>query len=134
MKVYKIYAGLGGGFGGAEFQGTYEFNTPEEADKAAYDMAWEIYESYGGNHGLSDWDAVYEDCLESEWIDPASMTESEIEQVVNDAYIETVEGWLEYYAKETDSDEDPEDDEYDGYWDDEEDDEDDDDDSDCYCE
>lgn len=31
MGYYNIYAGLGGGFGGATFQGMMEFNSEEEA-------------------------------------------------------------------------------------------------------
>ena len=97
-RLYKIYAGLNGSFGGAIFQGVYEFASQKEADKFAYDLAVEEYESYGGNHGLLDWDGVYEDLLESEWIEPGAQSEAEIEGIVDDAYIEQMEGWLEYKA------------------------------------
>ena len=75
-------------------------NSPsqDEADKFAYDLAVEEYESYGGNHELLDWDGVYKDLLESEWIEPGAQSEAEIEGIVDDAYIEQVESWIEYKA------------------------------------
>lgn len=100
-QPYKIYAGLNGSFGGAVYQGTYEFASQEEAEKYAYDLAWEEYESYGGNHGLLDWDGVYEDLLESEWIEPGAQSEADIEIAVDEAYREQVEGWIEYRAVPT---------------------------------
>ena len=122
MPKFKLYAGLGGGFGGAHYHGTYEFKTQEEADRAAYELAWEEYESYGGHHGLDDWEGVYVDCVDSGWITD-DMSPHDIEQVVNDAYLETVESWITWYAKEVDPILD---------W--HGDGEDDDDDADCYCE
>lgn len=125
-RLYKIYAGLSGSFGGAIFQGVYEFASQKEAEKYAYDLAWEEYESYGGNHGLLDWDGVYEDLLESEWIEPGAQSDAEIENIVDAAYLEQVEGWLEYkavpipFGKMYDPDCDEDDDAYD------------DDDADCY--
>ena len=32
MKKYRIYAGLGGGFGGAKFEGIYEYRNQREAE------------------------------------------------------------------------------------------------------
>ena len=122
MPKFKLYAGLGGGFGGAHYHGTYEFETQEEADRASYELAWEEYESYGGHHGLDDWESVYADCVDSGWITD-DMSPHDIEQVVKDAYLETVEGWIIWYAKEVDPVLD---------W--HSDDEDDDDDADCFCE
>ena len=98
MAKYRLYAGLSGGFSGAVYQGTEEFKSQQEAEWRAYDIAWEEYESYGGNHGLLDWDACYEDALEAEWIDPHSQTQEEIERIVNDHYREQVEGWIVYKA------------------------------------
>lgn len=98
MAKYRLYAGLSGGFGGAVYQGTEEFKSQQEAEQRAYDIAWEEYESYGGNHGLLDWDACYEDALEAEWIDPHSQTQEEIERIVDDHYREQVEGWIVYKA------------------------------------
>ena len=98
MAKYRIYAGLNGGFGGMVYQGTRDFASDQEAEWYAYDIAWEEYESYGGNHGLLDRDGVYDDLLESEWIDPQSQSEEEIDRIVDDHYREQVEGWIEYKA------------------------------------
>ena len=125
MAKYRIYAGLSGGFGGMVYQGIREFKSQQEAEWYAYDIAWEEYESYGGNYGLLDWDGIYEDLLESEWIDSQSQSEEEIDRIVDDHYREQVEGWIEYKAVLV-NDSCPSD------WD--EDEEYDDDDADCYCE
>jgi hypothetical protein len=124
MAKYRLYAGLGGNMGGLVYQGTEEFKSYQEAEWRAYDIAWEEYESYGGNHGLLDWDACYEDALESEWIDPHSQTQEEIERIVDDHYREQVESWIVYKAvlvTESNADPDCDDDDYN------------DDDTDCYC-
>ena len=125
MAKYRIYAGLNGGFGGMVYQGTRDFASDQEAEWYASDIAWEEYESYGGNHGLLDRDGVYDDLLESEWIDPQSQSEEEIDRIVDDHYREQVESWIEYKAVLV-NDSCPSD------WD--EDEEYDDDDADCYCE
>ncbi len=125
MAKYRLYAGLNGGFGGAVYQGTEEFRSQEEAEWRAYDLAWEEYESYGGNHGLIDWDGCYDDLLESEWIDPHSQTQEEIERMVDDHYREQVESWIVYKAVLIgESGYDPDCDDSDNF---------DDDDADCYC-
>lgn len=98
MAKYRLYAGLSGSFGGAVYQGTEEFKSQEETEWRAYDLAWEEYESYGGNHGLIDWEGCYEDLLESEWIDPHSQSQEEIERMVDDHYREQVESWIVYKA------------------------------------
>ena len=121
---FRIYAGLSGGFGGAVYQGIYECRSQEEAEWKAYDIAVEEYESYGGNHGLTDWDGCYEDLLESEWIEPGAQSEEEIERMVDDHYREQVESWIVYKAVPVESsstDFDIDDADYE-------------DDTDCYCE
>lgn len=123
MAKYRLYARLGGGFGGAVYQGTEEFKSQQEAEWRAYDIAWEEYESYGGNHGLLDWDACYEDALEAEWIDPHSQTQEEIERIVDDHYREQVESWIVYKAVPVETGDDLDCDDYEDY-----------DDPDCYCE
>ena len=69
MALYNIYHGLGGSFGGMQYDYTAEFETEKEAEKAAYDAAWEEYESYEGSCGIRDWAQVAEDYLEAECID-----------------------------------------------------------------
>lgn len=55
MQKYNIYAGLGGGFGGASYQGTGDFKSLADAENEAYQLAVEEYESYSGCHGLLSW-------------------------------------------------------------------------------
>ena len=38
MAWYKIYAGLGGGFGGAEYKGTFEYKSEADAEADALIM------------------------------------------------------------------------------------------------
>ena len=96
---FKVYAGLGGGFGGASFEGIYEFTSVEEAERAAYNMAFDEYESYGGLHGLLDWEGVREDLQESGFLDD-TISENEIEDMIASKYIEHAESWLDYYVEE----------------------------------
>lgn len=98
MFKYKIYAGLGGSFGGAKCHGSYEFPSLKEAERYAYDLAWEEYQSYEGSHGILSWDDVYENCLASEWIEPEAQSEAEIASIVDDAYLEEVESWIQWRA------------------------------------
>lgn len=97
MALFKIYAGLGGGFGGAQYHGTYEYSDKQEAEHDAYNLAWEEYESYGGYHGLYTWDSMREE-IANEYYDGDIDAVSEEE--VTDAYNEEVEGWLVYKAIE----------------------------------
>ena len=102
MAWYKIYAGLDGGFGGATYRGTYEFETEDDAWKEAYDLAWEEYESYAGLYGLLDWDGAYEDWIES-------FNEIPTDEQLHDHYTEIAEGWMDYYVREAESEHDVED-------------------------
>lgn len=91
MPWFKIYAGLGGGFGGANYQGTYEFDTHEDAEQAAYEQAVKEYKSYEGNYGIMDWEECKEACIdEAGW-------DSDDDSV--DAYYqEEIESWIDYYV------------------------------------
>ena len=93
MAWYKVYAGLGGGFGGANYQGTFEYDSYKEAMDDACRMAEEEYQSYEGNYGLPDWDECREDLIESGWEDPS-------DDDVNDEYRENIESWIDYYVDE----------------------------------
>lgn len=88
--LYNIYAGLGGGFGGAQYDYTCNCESKEEAEDLAYDAAINVYELYEGSHGLLD----YSDCRE------VSSSDEEAEEMYN----EERESWLEYYAVPTDED------------------------------
>ena len=98
MTKYAIFAGLGGGFGGAQYYGVYEFISKEEAERYAYDLAFDEYQSYEGCHGILSYEDVYEDLLASEWIEPGAQSDAEIDSIVEEHYIEEVEGWIEYKA------------------------------------
>lgn len=98
MKKFKLYAGLGGSFGGATLQGVYEYRNAREAEQAAYQLAVEEYESYGGMHGLLDYEGCYEDLQESGMID--TIDQNEIDDMVTAHYFAYMESWLEYYVEE----------------------------------
>ena len=87
MKKYRLYSGLGGGFGGAVYQETVECATQEEANDAAYELACQDYESYAGTNGIRDFAEIMEeeDC-----------SEEEAEQIYNDDR----DSWIEYWAEE----------------------------------
>ena len=52
MERFHLYAGLGGGFGGARYNQTIEAEDIEEAYEYAHDLAVEEYQSYEGLHGI----------------------------------------------------------------------------------
>ena len=94
---YNIYAGLGGSFGGATYQGTGDFSSRESAEEMAYQYAVEEYEMYEGYHGILDW----YDVAENNNLDPDDENnESEIDELYN----EEKESWMEYYAILTEED------------------------------
>lgn len=90
---FEIYAGLGGGFGGASYIETIEANTREEAEEYARQCAIDDYESYEGSHGILSRDDVFEDLIES-------FGEEPLEEDVDLKYMEEVEGWIMYYVEE----------------------------------
>ena len=87
MKKFKIYAGLGGGFGGATYSYTDEFESEDEASKAAWESAIESYEGYCGLHGLRE----VGDIMEEDKVD---------EDEAIEIYNEERETWLDYYVVE----------------------------------
>lgn len=97
MAYFKIYAGLSGGFGGANFVDTLEFDNESEANQYAYEEAISIYEGYEGIHGLR----TLEQIMEDEGI--------EAEDIGLDMYIEERENWLDYYVEPVESLEDTDD-------------------------
>lgn len=98
-EEYNIYAGLGGGFGGAKYHSTILAGGIEEATSYAYECARNEYEMYEGMHGIQDW----QDICEGLGYDPLLITEQE-EKDVDTAYIEEVENWIEYYVVLTSED------------------------------
>ena len=87
MGYYKIYAGLGGGFGGAEYLWTDEYTSEDEAVECAYNQACELYYDYQG----FDREIALED--------NPSLTEDELSEMES----EDLETWVDYYVIETDS-------------------------------
>lgn len=91
---FKIYAGISDFGSGAPYQATMSFPTENDAIDYAWYLAQEDYESYGGMHGYSDRDAIYED-PEEFGVDPDSDT---FDEDVEAAYKEQVEFAVEYYV------------------------------------
>lgn len=92
MPKFKIYAGLSGGFGGANYIGTYEYNSEQEANEDAYRIAIEEYESYGGHHGLMNWNECRQDLIDSFGEEPT-------DEEVDSHYQEYMESCIEYWVK-----------------------------------
>lgn len=90
MAWFKIYAGLGGGFGGAEYIGTFEFENQDEALEYAYQAAIECYESYEGEHGLLDWNECREELKNSGY----DYDDGEVDEYYGDE----IESWVDYYV------------------------------------
>ena len=97
---YDIYCGLSGGFGGATYSHTAEFLTADDAEAEARQLAIEEYQSYEGFHGILCWDEMKE-MLEEDY---GEVTDEEVDE----AYLDEVEGWIEYYVKVHDPDNPPE--------------------------
>ena len=114
MPFFKIYHGMGGGFGGDQYDYTGEFKDREEAQEEACRLAREDYESYEGASGILD----YDDCIRALLID-AGMDEDELDDFcgdmeilmneygvsyedVSDMYEEEIEGWICYHIEPAD--------------------------------
>lgn len=90
--VYNIYAGLGGGFGGAEFCGEGEFVSEEDAMEYAREQAVHEYQSYEGLHGIFGLEDIREE-YQDFGLDE-DFTDEELEEVYNSE----IESWIEYYV------------------------------------
>ncbi len=86
ISKWAIFAGLGGGFGGANFTGEVFTGTKEQAESRAYGAAQEEYDSYEGLHGLRDTQMI---------MDEDGVDEEEAEQIRN----EEMESWLDYWVE-----------------------------------
>lgn len=99
---FKIFAGLGGGFGGAEFQYIEEFASLEDAEEAAWSAAADIYDDHAGSNGLRTIsDIVDEDYSGKEFLNYDLV---ELEEMAEEQYSEERESWLDYYAEEVTDD------------------------------
>lgn len=86
MEKYKVYAGLGGSFGGADYIDTLEFENHDKAMEFAHQVACEKYEDYAGLYGLR----TVEEIMEQD--------ETDEEEAIM-IYNEERESWLDYNAK-----------------------------------
>jgi hypothetical protein len=103
MKRYKIYAGLNGGFGGAHYQETKEFESEIEASEYAYVLACEEYESYGELHGLLTTEQAEEEATQNtdrEDFESDQDYEDAITEHVQELFNEDREKWINYYVEE----------------------------------
>lgn len=89
LRWFKIYAGVGGSFGGAKYIGTYQYQSEEEAGQAAYEEAWNAYESYSSRIRVRSVETI----MEEDGLD---------EEAAQEARREEVEPWLSYHVEETD--------------------------------
>lgn len=88
VRKWKIFAGLGGGFGGARYKRTVSC-TEEEAERHAYLDACEEYESHEGTQGIRAVDEI---------MDEEGCGEVEAQEIYN----EERESWLDYHVKPAD--------------------------------
>lgn len=88
---YKIYAGLGGSFGGATYQHTDEFESDEDALDFAYGLAGLMYDSLEGLHGLPSWEDIRDELSDSYGPD-----EEPSEDDIYELYMERRDNWLDY--------------------------------------
>lgn len=100
MKRYNIYAGLGGSFGGAQYQYTTDCKDEDEASDLAYQAAIEEYESYEGLHGIKTWDDCRDDIAEEDDVLPEEVSDDAVDVMYN----EERENWIDFYAVPTDED------------------------------
>ena len=98
MERYNIYAGMGGSFGGANYQMTGEFASKEEAEKEAYECACDIYSSYEGINGILNWDECAADYCELYGIASLEELTEEDNENISELYDEEREGWIVYFA------------------------------------
>ncbi|MBO7210999.1 MAG: hypothetical protein J6V44_08305 [Methanobrevibacter sp.] len=98
MAWFKIFAGMSGSFGGAQYHGTYEYIDEDEAMADAYLKAEEEYQSYEGCHGIMSPSDVEEDLRDSGFIDD-DMTDDEVADMVDCYYREEIESWISYYVQ-----------------------------------
>jgi hypothetical protein len=102
MQRYRIFAGLGGGFGGAHYLYTEEFKTEQDANDAAYMEACDIYESQEGC-GIDGWkefmDEARQNISEEDFVDDESSYESALEEWATQASAEARESWVDWNAE-----------------------------------
>lgn len=89
--LFDIYYGLSGGFGGATYHGTEEFEDEEQAEKYACECACDEYSSYEGLYGLKSYVDCEQDAIEE-------FGDDYTDEDVDDFYRDEVEEWIDYYV------------------------------------
>ena len=90
--MYNIYAGLGGGFGGANYIGTIDCESLEDAYALAREYAIEEYDSYSGMYGVTDRGDIYDNP------EDFGLEDGYSEEDVDEVLQEEIDSWIEYYA------------------------------------
>ena len=102
MARYKIYAGLGGGFGGDCYDHTDEFETEALAEEDAYETACGVYESYEGSNGLMSFEEVLKEAKdeisEEDYEDEESCGRA-LEEIADEILNEQRESWIKYHVE-----------------------------------
>ena len=88
MPLFKIYAGLGGGMGGAEYVETSEFQDEANAMDYAWQVAMECYDDMAGLYGLLSMEEIAEE------------NPDEDEDYIQELYEAEAESWIDYYVEE----------------------------------
>lgn len=105
MPYFKIYAGLGGGFGGATHRYTDEFENLDDANEAAYAEGCSIYEGMHKGTSLISYEQAREQAL-SNWED-CDLNDSEnleeLENIIDEIIQEDMDHWIACWAEETES-------------------------------
>lgn len=111
MPKYRIFAGLGGGFGGATEFGIYDCATLEEAERIGYEEACEQFNSQEGC-GMDGWDEFMDEAIQyvsqEDYEGDDSSYESALEQYAQQIENDARESWIDYRAVLVGSDEDTE--------------------------
>jgi len=101
-KLYRIFAGLNGGFGGATQVDIEEHSNESDAQFSAYDHAIRLYESQSGTGGLISWEEAREEA-ENQYGDIDEYNQPKIDDMTEQIFIEAAESWIDYYVIETTS-------------------------------
>jgi len=99
-KLYRIFAGLSGGFGEATQIDIEEHINEAEATYSAYNHAMQIYESHAGMGGLDSWEDAVEEA-EKQYGDINEYNQSQVDAMAEQIFIEAAESWIDYYVIET---------------------------------
>jgi len=106
MPKYKIYAGLGGGYGGPQFECVEEHDTEDQALQSAYQYACEHFEGQLGC-GMDGWEDFIEEAksevsIETYEDDDEGYQEA-LEKIASNLETEARENWTDYYVEEIDN-------------------------------